>query len=182
MFIQGPCQFSHTPTFLAVFRLLLLLHLWLIQKQGMSIPPSEEDRHRRNSTVPASVPFFPGFLLREMMGWYIALGVLGALAALYPWELGVKADPFASAPPGISPEWYFLFMFQTLKYIPAEILSFEGEVIGILAFSLAGLLWVAVPFLDRSQQQGRGSRTFQWLGIGAVIFIVVMTIVSYVAD
>ncbi len=73
-------------------------------------------------------------------------------------------------------------MFQTLKYIPAEIFSFEGEVIGILAFSLAGLLWVAVPFLDRSQQQGRGSRIFQWIGIGAVIFIVVMTIVSYVAD
>lgn len=172
----------HVAILPALAGMLLLLHLWLIQKQGMSIPPAEEERHRRNGTVPASIHFFPGFLLRELMGWYIALGVLGALAALYPWELGVKADPFASAPPGISPEWYFLFMFQTLKYIPAEIFSFDGEVIGILAFSLAGLLWVAVPFLDRSQQQGRGSRTFQWLGIGAVIFIVVMTIVSYVAD
>ena len=28
------------------------------------------------------------------MAWYVALGVLGALAAIFPWDLGVKADPF----------------------------------------------------------------------------------------
>ena len=40
---------------------------------------------------------------------------LGALAAIFPWELGEKADPFSSAPIGIRPEWYFLAEFYTLK-------------------------------------------------------------------
>ena len=55
------------------------------------------------------------------MAWYVAMGTLGALAAFFPWNLGVKADPFASAPAGIKPEWYFLFMYQTLKLIPAKV-------------------------------------------------------------
>jgi hypothetical protein len=49
------------------------------------------------------MPFVPHFLLRDMVGWYLALGLLAALAALFPWELGEKANPFASAPEGIKP-------------------------------------------------------------------------------
>ena len=59
-----------------------------------------------------------------------------SLAALFPWELGVKADPFASAPAGIRPEWYFMFMFQTLKKIPAKVWFTDGEVVGILLYVL----------------------------------------------
>ena len=71
--------------------------------------------------------FFPNFALRELMAWYVALGVLGALAAIFPWDLGVKADPFVSAPAGIKPEWYFLFMFQTLKVIPSKVFSWTAK-------------------------------------------------------
>ena len=42
--------------------------------------------------------FFPNFFLRELMVWYGVLALLGTLAAIFPWELGEKADPFASAP------------------------------------------------------------------------------------
>ena len=45
--------------------------------------------------LPAS--FFPDCALRDLFGWVLALGVLAAVAALFPWELGVKADPFAPA-------------------------------------------------------------------------------------
>ena len=61
------------------------------------------------------------------MAWYVALGVFGALAAIFPWDLGVKADPFISAPAGIKPEWYFLFMFQTLKLIPSKVGSLTAK-------------------------------------------------------
>src|SRR2546425_10155546 len=37
-------------------------------------------------------------VLRCAMGWLIALGLLAALAAIFPWELGEKAGPFASGP------------------------------------------------------------------------------------
>ena len=81
--------------------------------------------------------FFPHFLLRDLFGWILALGVLAALAALFPWELGEKADPFAPAYPDIRPEWYFMFMFQTLKLVPGRRdPGIEYEAIPILCFGL----------------------------------------------
>ncbi len=90
----------------------------------MSIPDIAARRHRGPEKVP-TMPFVPHFLLRDMVGWYLALGILAALAALFPWELGQKADPFGTAPAGIKPEWYFLFMFQALKQLPAHL--FGGQ-------------------------------------------------------
>lgn len=149
---------------------LLGLHLFLVQRHGMSVP----DRNEGTSgvTQSPSMPFVPHFLLRDMVGWYLALGLLAALAALFPWELGEKAEPFASAPEGIKPEWYFLFMFQTLKLLPARIGLFEGEALGVLFFGLGGLVLLLVPFLDR----GRISRAaLNLLATLAVTFFIVMT-------
>ena len=107
------------------------LHLYLVQKHGISVPQDMIKKYGSAKKAP-SMPFVPHFLLRDMVGWYVALGILAALAALFPWELGQKADPFGSAPADIKPEWYFLFMFQSLKdlpaYLPSEKLHWmEGE-------------------------------------------------------
>jgi cytochrome b6 len=150
---------------------LLTVHLFLVQKHGMSVPEREADRMRGIDRIP-SIPFVPDFLLRDMVGWYLALALLAALAALFPWELGEKADPFASAPEGIKPEWYFLFMFQALKLLPAHLGPFEGEVVGILAFGIAGLAVLLVPFLDRGS---RTRRLLNLLAMLAVAFFIVMT-------
>ncbi len=91
------------------------------------------------------MPFFPNFLLRDLLLWLIVLNVLAILAVFFPSELGTKADAFAPAPAGIRPEWYFLFMFQTLKYFPAHVLFLEGEILGVLLFGIAGILWTFVP-------------------------------------
>jgi cytochrome b6 len=148
---------------------LLGVHLFLVQKHGMSVPGHEGDSH--DISLP-SMPFVPHFLLRDMVGWYLALALLAALSALFPWELGEKADPFASAPEGIQPEWYFLFMFQTLKLLPAYIGPFEGEVIGVLFFGACGLVVLLTPFMDR----GPHSRQFLGgLAAVAVAFFIVMT-------
>jgi cytochrome b6 len=160
---------------------LLLVHLLLIQTQGMSVPMSVEKGARESGKPLRSIRFFPGFLLRELMGWYLALAILAALAALVPWELGVKADPFAPAPPGIQPEWYFLFMFQTLKYIPAKIFGMDGEVLGILAFNLGAVILLLIPFIDRPAARGEQSKIIQRAGIIVVIYILTMTAVAYFA-
>jgi quinol-cytochrome oxidoreductase complex cytochrome b subunit len=124
--------------------------------------------------------FFPNFILRDLIGWILAIGVLAALAALFPWELGEKADAFAPAPAGIKPEWYFLFMFQTLKLIPAKILGMDGEVLGIMAFNIVALLLFIVPFVDRSPENRRRRLIFNVLGVLALVYMVVMTIIGYV--
>jgi quinol-cytochrome oxidoreductase complex cytochrome b subunit len=159
----------------ALMTVVLGVHLWLVQWHGMSVPPSLEGKQLK------ARKFVPGFLLHDAMGWLVALGVLAALAALFPWELGQKADPFAPAPAGIRPEWYFLFMFQTLKFIPAKIGSIDGDVVGVLGFGTIAILWLLVPFLDRRSAKGQNSPVFTAIGVVALIYIIGMTVYGYIA-
>lgn len=157
---------------------LIGLHLYLVQKHGMSVPPGEAERASKSRAL----KFFPNFLMRDLVGWLIALAVLTALAAYLPTELGKQADPFASAPEGIKPEWYFMFMFQTLKYLPAHILWFiEGEVFGILLFTIGGALLFAVPFLD-PEASGDRSRWITRIAIGAIAYMILLTVMGYLAN
>ena len=160
--------------------LMILVHLALVQYFGMSVPPGVEARWKISRSEVHEMKFFPNFFLRELMAWYIALGVLGALAAILPWELGTKADPFAPAPAGIRPEWYFMFMFQTLKEIPAKVWRLDGEVVGILLFGLAGLVWTLLPFFDQLRR-GRGRRFIMGAAIFALSYMFAMTIYGYMA-
>jgi len=137
------------------------------------VPQKYEHNHRH-------MKFFPNFIMRDLVGWILAIGVLAALAALFPWELGEKADAFAPAPAGIKPEWYFLFMFQTLKWLPAKILGMDGEVLGIMAFNLIALFLFLVPFIDRDPSNRRRRMIFNVIGAVALLYIVVLTIVGYV--
>lgn len=153
---------------------LIGVHILLVQKHGMSTPPWI------SSSGVRQMKFFPNFFLREAMVWYGALAVLGALAAIYPWELGVKADPFASAPKGIRPEWYFLAQFYTLKLIPSRVWVFEGELLGIGGFGAVAAGWALIPVwgVDRAGQ----ARTRLVTGVAIVLaaYLAVFTYLGYV--
>jgi quinol-cytochrome oxidoreductase complex cytochrome b subunit len=165
----------HVAVLPALATVFIAVHVLLVQLHGMHVPARYQQNYRR-------MKFFPNFLMRDLIGWLLAIGVLAALAAIFPWELGVKADPFVPAPAGIKPEWYFLFMFQTLKYIPPKILIFDGEVIGILLFMLAGAALFFIPFVNRSpEQHPRRRLVFNILGAVALLFMVVMTVIGYLA-
>ncbi len=151
---------------------VLGLHLLLIQTQGMSIPIGHEDK------VKYRIKFFPDFLLKDFVVWLFALGFIAVIATLFPAEVGKKADPFAPAPAGIRPEWYFLFMFQTLRMIPSKVLFFEGEVFGVVCFSLFFLVALLVPFLDRKASKNQKSYGFTIAGIIVLLYMVIMTILS----
>jgi quinol-cytochrome oxidoreductase complex cytochrome b subunit len=71
-------------------------------------------------------------------------------------------------------------MFQTLKWLPAKILGMDGEVLGIMAFNLIAALLFVVPFIDRDPQNRRRHLIFNIVGVIALLFIVIMTIVGYV--
>ena len=163
----------HVAVLPATATMLLALHIFLVQKHGMSTPPSVD---------PATVPkmkFVPQFLLRDLVGWLAAVAVLAALAALFPWELGEKADAFASAPAGIKPEWYFVFMFQTLKYIPSKVLRIDGELLGISFFGLLALLLVATPFLASGKERRGRLDLLALAGGAALIYILALSALAY---
>ena len=147
------------------------IHVLLVQILGMSTPLGVAAKRE--------IPFFPNFILKDAVGWLLVLAVVGALCVFLPWEIGQKADPFASTPIGIKPEWYFTFMFTTLKIIPAHIFGFEGEVLAILAFLVGGLFWMLVPFLDRRAGKEKKSPAFSWIGLIALLYIIVMTALTY---
>ncbi|HKJ81524.1 MAG TPA: cytochrome b N-terminal domain-containing protein, partial [Ignavibacteriaceae bacterium] len=168
----------HVALLPGIFTIILGIHLLLIQRQGISEPLHMEKKKEKEKK---KMPFFPNFMLRDLLLWLIVLNILAVLAVYFPAELGHKADPFSSAPAGIKPEWYFLFMFQTLKYFPGHVLFIEGEVLGILLFGVAGLLWLLVPFWDRKSTRGEHNRFINYLGIFAVMFIIILTILGWVS-
>jgi cytochrome b6 len=165
----------HVAVLPAIVTVVLGLHLFLVQKHGMSTPPGEEKEGKAKRVM----PFLPNFLLRDVVGWLSALAVLAALAAYFPAELGKKADPFQPAPIGIKPEWYFMAMFQTLKLLPSHVLGIEGELLGVLAFGLVGLLLILIPFLDRRAASGQPSRLAATFGITLILYIVLLTYLGY---
>jgi cytochrome b6 len=169
----------HVAILPALTTVVLGLHLLLVQKQGMHVPPSTEKERQRSGEPPRAMPFVPNFALRDAVGWCAALGVLAVLAAVFPWELGEKADPFAPAPEGIRPEWYFCWMFQLLRMLPAHVLGVEGELFGILGIGAGALLFLLVPFLDPEGASPWRGRLFTLLGCAALLVMAVLTAQVY---
>ena len=154
---------------------LIGLHLILVQYHGMSVPLSLEKEKLRET------PFFPNVFYKDLMIWLVVMGVLVTLTVLMPPEIGVKADPLAPPPENIKPEWYFLFLLQTLKLFPGEILGLNGETIAILLVACAILFFFLIPFFDRKSSRGEKSPLFTWIGVIYLLYFITMTVVGYLS-
>ena len=152
----------HVALFPAIFTVILGMHLLFVQRQGMHAPTWFE---RLPSSKKKEIAFFPDFVLRDALLWLIVLNVLLYLAVFWPAEIGLKADPYSPAPEGIRPEWYFMFMFQTLKLIPAHVFSVEGEVFAVNVFALVALVWLLVPFWEIKAKPDQKLRPMILIGI-----------------
>jgi cytochrome b6 len=136
----------------------LLVHLGLIQAQGMSLPLGMTERDVRDHE-----PFFSEFLLTDGSVWLVLFGLIVTLAVFMPAPLGEQAE-LKPTPEGIKPEWYFLFMYQTLLLVPKSL--------GVPLLGLGVLFLLVLPFLDRGASRGRKSVFF------TVLFVV---LVAYAA-
>lgn len=161
----------------ALFIPILMLHLGLVQKHGMSIPESEEAKPESQRKT---IPFFPNFAMKDLAIWLIALNVLALCAALYPWSLGPAADALKPAPMDIHPEWYFMSSFQVLKLFGNWFPGASGEFLGLGMFNLGMVLWVAIPLFDPTSKSGKWGRRATWFGFLAVGVLLVTTIWGYV--
>ena len=171
----------HVAILPALTTLLIAIHLLFVQRQGMSMPLKVERRAKAGERIP-EMPFFPNYLMRDVLAWYVAIALLAALAAFYPWELGQKADAFAPVPAGIRPEWYFLAMFHTLKILPSHIFGIEGEQLGVVAAGIAAAFLVFIPFLDRRASRGEPSPLFTLVALFGLAYLAVFTVVGHFAE
>jgi len=118
-----------------------------------------------------SVPFYPDHLALEAkvaLGVGILVIIAGILGLFFPVGLGAPADPM-DTPAHIKPEWYFLSLYQLLRYIPKTI----GATLPVVIILLL-LIW---PFLDKKPDTPkRTARGRFWISLIGVIILIVLTI------
>ena len=118
-----------------------------------------------------SVPFFPNHVALEAkvaLGVGILVIIIGIIGLFNPVGLGAPADPM-DTPLHIKPEWYFLSLYQLLRYIP-ETVGASLPVVLVLFL----LIW---PFLDKKPDQTRKAvRIRFWLSLVGVIILIALTI------
>jgi len=161
-----------------IFLPLLGLHLWLVQKHGMAIPVSEEEKP---ATQRKTIPFFPNFIAKDLAMWLIAMNVIALLAAVFPWQLGEPADSLKPAPVGIHPEWYFMSQFQTLKIVGKLFPGYAGEAIGMTLFTVGLILWFLIPFYDIKGKNAGRARNATYFGLLVVAILIGTTMWGYLA-
>lgn len=154
----------HTIVLPMIVVFLVTIHIILSQILGSSVPMSQ----RKN--VVGSIKFYPNFVFRDFAVWAGVLAILLLFSAIAPETVGQKANPIEPAPQGIKPEWYFLFVFQTLRMMP-EILA-----VSLIAFFL--IFWLTVPFLDRKSSREEMSHLFTVIGIVALLYFLSTTILA----
>ncbi|MBZ5586181.1 MAG: cytochrome b N-terminal domain-containing protein, partial [Acidobacteriia bacterium] len=118
--------------------LLIGLHVYLVRKHGVTPAPDDESLPRRQ--------FYPGQAFKDTVAIFVVFAILFTMAVVVRAPLEQLADPSDTAYTP-RPEWYFLFLFQTLKLMPGPL-----EVFGsVLLPTLAILALILVPFIDRGQ-------------------------------
>jgi ubiquinol-cytochrome c reductase cytochrome b subunit len=140
----------------------IVAHIYLFRKHGLTAAKPKTGRPGRPDAA-----FWPDQVLRDAVACLAVLLVVLFFTIRYGAPLGAPADPSEAF--DARPEWYFLFLFEFLKYFPGE-----TEVWG--AIVIPGLLLAvvaAMPFIGKWKLGHRFNLGFLWvmiLGAGALTF------------
>ena len=113
-----------------------------------------------------TIPFFPDHIWTEAKVVILILAIMivvGIAGLMSPIGLEAPADPMVT-PDHVKSDWYFLFLYEILKYVPKTI----GVLIPIIGLILI-MIW---PFLDRKNDTLR-ARRIRWIItiVGSIIVI-----------
>jgi ubiquinol-cytochrome c reductase cytochrome b subunit len=121
------------PTALVTF---IIAHIYLMRRHGISGPITPQPG--------PVIPFYPWHVIKDTVMMAAVFASLFTAAVMFPAHLDEIANP-ADASYIPRPEWYFLSLFQLLKYFPGPLEPVATMVIPGAVFGFLFLL----PFLDR---------------------------------
>jgi ubiquinol-cytochrome c reductase cytochrome b subunit len=150
----------HTLVLPATTVVLVAIHVALFRKHGVTPGwRASEDELARDT-----VPFWPQQLVRDLVAMVVVLGLMVAVVArAHGVGLDAPADPASSY--DARPEWYFLPLYQLLKYFPGRL-----EIVAALGAPLvAGGFLFLLPLVDRGPSRNPGARK-AWIG-GLVLLL-----------
>jgi ubiquinol-cytochrome c reductase cytochrome b subunit len=143
---------------------LLASHVFLFRRAGAA-GPTDEDPNEPKQRMEL---FYPRQVLMDLSLTALLIIVLGVLSFLVPVQLGPAANP-ADALYVPRPEWYYLPIFQYLKYWHGP-LSVVGIMVipGILVAAI-----IALPFLDRTTERRPWKRPIAMISYAFVMLTLV---------
>ena len=137
--------------------LLVIAHIYLFRRAGAAGPVHHRDDHRVDR-------FYPKQMFKDAVFMLAIFAVLVVLAVKWPAELGPQANPasdYLARPP-----WYFLPLFQLLKYFPGKLSLIPTVLLPGALFSLLFLL----PFLDRRPERNPLKRPIATAVLALILF------------
>jgi quinol-cytochrome oxidoreductase complex cytochrome b subunit len=114
-----------------------------------------------------TVPFYPDHVRTEarvVVGIMVLVLIVAVAGMLAPVGVGDPADPM-NTPLHVKPEWYFLALYQLLKFIPKTF----GAVLPVIAVAILAL-W---PFIDPKPDKSPRNWKIRMivLAVGMIILI-----------
>jgi ubiquinol-cytochrome c reductase cytochrome b subunit len=153
--------------------ILIGVHIALFRKHGVTPSAYKSERVLQSKLD----HFWPKQLLYDAIFAFFVIAAVAYYAIVKGAPLEPPAEPASTFI--ARPEWYFLFLFQLLKY-------FEGplQVVGtIIVPGLAATLLLILPFLDRGRSRAVGKRiVFVGGFVGGLVLIGLLSILAKLHD
>jgi quinol-cytochrome oxidoreductase complex cytochrome b subunit len=151
---------------------LLALKLYMFEAHGAAEPVSSAAKEKSKD-----IPWFPTVYLYFAMIGALFVAVLFVVAAMFPVSLPAEFTPQAASNTVAQPDWYFLWMYQILKFK-----SFEGSgiyfALGVVTLAALGIS--LLPFIDRGSERNPLLRPiYTTVGVIIIAELLVLTVWGY---
>src|SRR5450759_2881015 len=126
-------------------------------------PLDKSAEHHKEWGDQPTIKFFPYHVTAEITNVFLLMCVYLMLAGLRPAGLETRANALVT-PIGIKPEWYFLFLYSFVHYVP--------PVVGTLAPLVLLVVLAAWPWLDRNPERKPSKRKVALIAAAVVVLVI----------
>ncbi|MBM3144472.1 MAG: hypothetical protein FJ010_05745 [Chloroflexi bacterium] len=116
-----------------------------------------------------TIPFYPDHVTNEAkvaLGIGVLLIIIGVIGLSVPLGLQPPADPM-DTPAHVKPEWYFLALYQIIKFLPKS----TGAVLPVI-FAILVMIW---PFLDNKPDKTKKAARVRFI-VTAVLMVILIAL------